>query len=234
MTESPRVVIADDSALLAEMLSLACRRRGVTVVGRASSLEGLLRVCLEARPEVAVIADHLGAIPVEACLQALSPSKARLIVLSHDPSPARLGSLFADNVDGYFSYDAGPDEVANGVLAVARGHVALNPAMMSMIVRQWRRMRSQPAHLGLRRRGPLTPREHDVLCAMTDGLAAKAIAVRLGVALKTVENHKIRVFEKLGVRTQAQAVTMAFALGLATAPSGRDHGGREGSHGADT
>ncbi len=55
---------------------------------------------------------------------------------------------------------------------------------------------------------------------MAEGLAAKAIASRLGVALKTVENHKIRVFNKMGVRTQAQAVSVAFALGLTSTPSG--------------
>ena len=38
--------------------------------------------------------------------------------------------------------------------------------------------------------------------------------LELGVAVKTVENHKIRVFEKLGVRTQAQAITVAMSFGL--------------------
>jgi DNA-binding NarL/FixJ family response regulator len=37
------------------------------------------------------------------------------------------------------------------------------------------------------------------------------------VAVKTVENHKIRIFSKLGVRTQAQAVALAITHGLLTA-----------------
>ena len=45
---------------------------------------------------------------------------------------------------------------------------------------------------------------------MVEGLSTKAIARRLGVAYKTVENHKIRVFEKLRVRTHAQAVSVAI------------------------
>jgi len=190
MSDSPRVVIADDDALVVQVLSLACARRGVTVVGWVFTCEELMQVCLETAPDVAVIADDLEGVPVEACLDGLLPSAARVIVLSHDPSPERLGSLLALDVGGYFSYDAGPDEVASGILAVARGQVALNPAVISTIVSQWRRMRSQPIQLGIRRSGPLTPREHDVLRAMADGLAAKAIAARLGVALKTVENQR--------------------------------------------
>ena len=49
---------------------------------------------------------------------------------------------------------------------------------------------------------------------MADGLATKAIATKLGVALKTVENHKIRIFDKLGVRTQAEAVSLAIGHSL--------------------
>ena len=64
----------------------------------------------------------------------------------------------------------------------------------------------------------MTARERDVLEAMAEGLGAKAIARRLGVAVKTVESHKFRIFEKLGVHTQAHAVAVAIHHGLLTAP----------------
>ena len=53
-----------------------------------------------------------------------------------------------------------------------------------------------------------------MLVAMTDGLPAKSIARRLDMAVKTVENHKIRIYDKLGVRTQAHAVSLAISQGL--------------------
>ncbi len=52
----------------------------------------------------------------------------------------------------------------------------------------------------------LTLREMEVLNAMADGLSTKATARLLGVAVKTVENHKTRVFAKLGVHSQAQLI----------------------------
>jgi DNA-binding NarL/FixJ family response regulator len=51
---------------------------------------------------------------------------------------------------------------------------------------------------------------------MVEGLAANAITKHPGVATKTVENHKIRIFDKLGVRTQAHAVAVAISHGLRT------------------
>jgi DNA-binding CsgD family transcriptional regulator len=53
-----------------------------------------------------------------------------------------------------------------------------------------------------------------VLASLADGLSTKAIARRLGLAVKTVENHKSRVFDKLGVNTQAHAVSLAIGQGL--------------------
>ena len=106
--------------------------------------------------------------------------------------------------------NAEAEEVAKGVLSVARGEIAMNPAVASTVVHQWRGLRDQPLRLGQRAAPVLTPRELDVLAAMADGLSGKAIAARLGVALKTVENHKIRVFDKLGVRNSAELVRYAM------------------------
>ncbi|HEV7888376.1 MAG TPA: LuxR C-terminal-related transcriptional regulator, partial [Acidimicrobiales bacterium] len=116
-------------------------------------------------------------------------------------------------VSGYLLYDAAPEEVALGVVAVARGAAVLNPTAAAMVLTQWRRMRSSAAGGG-RRISPLTPREADVLAALVDGLPTKGIAQRLSMATKTVENHKIRIFDKLGVRTQAHAVSVAISSGL--------------------
>jgi DNA-binding CsgD family transcriptional regulator len=46
---------------------------------------------------------------------------------------------------------------------------------------------------------------------MTEGLSTKGLARRLGISVKTVENHKTRIFNKLGVHTQAQAVAMSLS-----------------------
>jgi DNA-binding NarL/FixJ family response regulator len=220
---APTVLIADDDRLVCQVLSLACRERGVEVVGYASHPDALLELCNRLHPEVAVVAESLGGVSFEAFFAELSHLHTRVVVLSADPSPERLASVLGLGVFGYLSYDAGPADVVSGIVAVADGAVALNPTVASTVLLQWRRLRA-PASSSPPRWSALTPREHDVLVAITDGLAAKAVAARLGVALKTVENHKIRLFEKLGVRSQAQAVAVAVAHGLAEPPSPRTAG----------
>jgi DNA-binding NarL/FixJ family response regulator len=60
----------------------------------------------------------------------------------------------------------------------------------------------------------LTRREREVLCLMADGLTAKAIAVKLGVAFKTATCHRANILKKLRVTTTVSAVRWAIREGL--------------------
>lgn len=61
---------------------------------------------------------------------------------------------------------------------------------------------------------PLTEREYEVLRLLSDGLRVTDIARRLDISVKTVSTHKVRLQDKLGVRTTAQIVPRAAAVGL--------------------
>jgi DNA-binding NarL/FixJ family response regulator len=64
----------------------------------------------------------------------------------------------------------------------------------------------------------LTPRELEILELLADGLAPEEIAARLVISVKTVGTHIEHIFRKLGVRTRAQAVAVAYREGLAANP----------------
>ena len=60
----------------------------------------------------------------------------------------------------------------------------------------------------------LSPRERAVVLLMGHGLSNKEIARQLQIAPETVKSHAKHAFEKLTVRSRAQAVYQAAALGL--------------------
>jgi DNA-binding NarL/FixJ family response regulator len=69
----------------------------------------------------------------------------------------------------------------------------------------------------------LTKRELEVLGLLAEGLAQREIAERLTIREKTVGSHIERILSKLGVRSRAQAVALAFReelVGVSTGPSG--------------
>lgn len=61
---------------------------------------------------------------------------------------------------------------------------------------------------------PLTPREEEVLALVTEGLCNKLVAKRLDIGVGTVKTHLRAAFDKLQVRSRAQAVVMAKRRGI--------------------
>jgi DNA-binding NarL/FixJ family response regulator len=111
-------------------------------------------------------------------------------------------------ITGLVDHDQPPLDLADAVLVLAAGGAVLPSDVVASITTDWRRSRRSVTNMS--QGGDLTSRELEVLGAMSDGLSAKAVAHRLVIAVKTVENHKTRIFEKLGVRTQAQAVALVI------------------------
>jgi DNA-binding NarL/FixJ family response regulator len=60
----------------------------------------------------------------------------------------------------------------------------------------------------------LTPREREVLLLVAAGMGNANIGERLGISKSTVKYHLGAVFEKLGVHTRAEAVTMGLRKGI--------------------
>jgi DNA-binding NarL/FixJ family response regulator len=222
--ETISVVVGHEHALPRDILASACAAGPVALVGCCATSGELIERCTTMRPDVVVLSETIDP-DVDAVIATLQGLARSIIMIGGNPSPERLLDLLSRGLQGHLLYDTSPEELAAGIQAVARGVVVINPAVATMLVEHWRWVQTDTGPNGSPATRSLTPREHDVLVAMVEGLSTKAVARRLGVAFKTVENHKIRVFEKLGVRTHAQAVSVAINYGL-VADIPRDIGGR--------
>jgi two-component system nitrate/nitrite response regulator NarL len=200
------------------LLSELADAHGITVVGETARGAELVELCQLLAPDVVISDVELEDAALEDCLPRLLDSGTRVLALCDECSPDRLVSVLVCGATGYLGHDASPQQVLDALGAVARGAAALDPVAARTILSQWRTFRLR-GFANQSRPQELTPREKEVLQAMVEGLAAKAIAKRLGVATKTVENHKIRIFDKLGVRTQAQAVSLTISQGLLASSS---------------
>lgn len=64
----------------------------------------------------------------------------------------------------------------------------------------------------------LTSRERQIVERMVVGMSLKEIAEQLGVAFKTIDNHKARVMKKLKLHKQSQLSSAALRAGLMDCP----------------
>lgn len=72
-------------------------------------------------------------------------------------------------------------------------------------------------HRALAKLDLLTPREHDVLLAVAEGLSNEVIGKRLSISPRTVESHRANVLKKLDAKNSAEAVRIAFEAKLLSA-----------------
>jgi DNA-binding CsgD family transcriptional regulator len=63
-------------------------------------------------------------------------------------------------------------------------------------------------------RPKVTPRELEVLELVADGLSTREIASRLWVTEETVKTHVRRLHDRLGAKTRAHAVAIAYRSGI--------------------
>jgi FixJ family two-component response regulator len=75
--------------------------------------------------------------------------------------------------------------------------------------RKQRSLQAERAEIAARL-AELTPREHEVMGMVTEGLSNKEIASALGVSGKTVEAHRARVMDKMRAGSLAKLVHMAL------------------------
>jgi DNA-binding NarL/FixJ family response regulator len=127
-----------------------------------------------------------------------------LVLTSFSDSERIIAALDAGAV-GYLLKDADPDDVLEGVRAVARGESPLHPKA----ARELLLARTRPTE-----RPPLTPREAEVLHLVRLGLANKQIARRLGISERTVKAHLTSTFQRIGVVDRTQAALWAERHGV--------------------
>ena len=187
------------------------------VVAEVSTVEEALLAASQHGPDVIVLSDPLAGGPVADAVKQIVNLGAKVVVFSDNPFPEQVIPVLEQGASSYLTYDSRPQDIADAVLSVAGGGVVLHASVASVVLEQLRRLSSaaSPQHASL------TPREREVLVALSEGLTTKAIARRLGVALKTVESHKVRLFDKLGARTQAHLVSIAFGHHLVAPPDDR-------------
>lgn len=205
------VLVADDHPLFREGIARAVRERpDLELVGEAGDGRDALERIRDAAPDVAVVDLRLPGLDGVAIANAVGRDAlpTRVLLLSAFTEPQLVYEAMTAGAAGYFSKDADRDAVLDAIVAVARGESRVDPALQAALFAEMRHRSAEPD------RPLLTPREHEVLRLMADGLSAPAIGRRLYLATTTVKSHQARVYEKLGVSDRAAAVAEAMRRGL--------------------
>lgn len=194
-----RVVIAEDAALFREGLTRLLSDRGHEVCAGVADADALREATEQHMPDVAIVDVRMPPTHTDEGLRAALDLRrdhpaTGVVVLSQYIETRYTARLLEDNPSGigYLLKErvADVDEFVEALERVAAGGTALDPEVVSQLIRSSR----QPGGLA-----ELTPRERDVLTLMAEGRSNAAIAASLFVSVRVVEKHVASVFDKLGL-----------------------------------
>ncbi len=185
------------------------------IIGEARTGDETISLATRLQPDVVLMDIKMpgtnGIEATRALMQAQPQIRILMVTLFEDD-----GFVFAamrSGARGYVLKDANQEELVRAVRAVHRGEVIYSPAIAQRMIHYFAVLPATVSQLAF---PTLTDRERDILQLMAQGESNTntAIAKRLSLSLKTIQNHVSRIFSKLQVTDRAKAIIQARDAGL--------------------
>jgi len=208
-----RVLLADDHKVVRDGLRLLIDgQQDMRVVGEASNGKEALQQARALKPDVVVMdlsMPELNGLQATERLKAERPG-IRIVCLTVHEDPSYLVQLCKAGAVGYVLKRSAGDDLILAIRTVAAGGLHFDPTLAGQAL-----MGRPGDALGKegQQAGNLSEREKEVLVLVAWGYSNKEIAGKLGLSTKTVETYRVRISEKLGLRSRALIVQYALRQG---------------------
>ena len=209
--KKPRVLLADDHKIVLEGL------RGLLsdefeLVGEAANGQQLIERAHELSPDV-IVADV--SMPLLNGIDAVRKLReeggtAKVVFLTMHPDVVYATRALDAGASGYVLKHSASDELVEAIKTALRGGTYLSPQVRNPAVAEL--MDETRRHV--KDTIELTGRQREVLQLLAEGKSAKEIGALLGISARTVETHKYKMMDDLGLKTSAELVQYAVKSGL--------------------
>ncbi|MBD8635238.1 response regulator [Stenotrophomonas sp. 169] len=205
-----RIYLVDDHALVRTgMKMILSGETDIEVIGEAECGEDALREIRQLKPDVVLCDLHLpGVSGLEVTERIVRGQEATRVVivsvLEDGPMPKR---LLEAGASGYISKGCNAQELLRAVREASQGRRYLGSNIAQNLALSTVEGSASPFD-------SLSPRELEVALLLTQGLRQEDIARRLSLSAKTINTHKARLFEKMGIHDNIALARMASQYGL--------------------
>ncbi|MBF4512733.1 response regulator transcription factor [Plantibacter sp. VKM Ac-2885] len=221
MTDPVRILLVDDQQLIRLGFGLVLGAEDdLDVVGEASNGAEAIDLAASLRPDVILMDVRMpGLDGIEATRRIVdaNPDSRIIILTTFDLDEYAFGALRA-GASGFLLKDALPNELTSAIRAVHAGDAAVSTRitkrMLELFATALPGTPTAAEDGSAAELAELTPREHDILVAMAEGLSNAEIAAHFVLSESTVKTHVGRVLMKLQLRDRVQAVIFAYKHGL--------------------
>jgi len=217
-----KIVIIDDHALFRVGLKGLLERRGIEVVGAAADGEEGIALANAHKPDVVLLdlrMPDLGGLTV--LRQMIGEGfDIPVVMLTTSADEGDLSESLRSGARGYLLKAMEPDELIVALQEIVQGKIVVAPSLTSVLADLVRHGDRRERKDELEPFSSLTPREHEILCHLSEGQSNKVIARNLNISDGTVKLHVKAILRKLGVHSRVEAAVMAVEKGVCNRQSG--------------
>ena len=211
MNKNIQVLVADDHPIVRKGINdELSRENDIDVIGQAIDGDGAMDLAASLQPEVLVLDINMPGMKAAEIIRAtrnLRKPPNVLIVSAYGDTEIVLAMLKAGAI-GYLLKDEEPTVIIDAVRSVAVGKTWFSSAVASSVVLSSIRDDSDLII------SEITDREEEILILVALGHDNEEISHKLSITVGTVKNHISSIYDKLRVRSRAEAVTWAWQRGL--------------------
>jgi len=207
----PRVLIADDHKIVVEGLRRVLEP-DFDIVGIVEDGRELVTAAERLRPDVIVVDISMPKLNgIEAVHQIKKAHEhIKVVFLTMHGDVAYAARAFNAGASGYVLKHSAPDELVTAIREALRGRTYVTPLIAGELIQAYK----EGTHPQEDIFGTLTSRQLEVLQLLAEGHSVKEIAVLLNLSIKTVEYHKYRMMDSLGITTLADLIRYAVTHGI--------------------
>jgi DNA-binding NarL/FixJ family response regulator len=218
-----RVLLVDDQQLVRTgFRMILADEPDIEVVGEAPDGRAALEASTRLRPDVIVMDIRMPVLDGVEATRRLAATSARtesgrprvLVLTTFDADEYVVEALRA-GASGFLLKDVTPEDFVAAIRLIAAGDALLAPSVTRRLLDRFRDRLPGPSDAARHDRlRELTDRELEVLGLIARGLSNREIAGTLVLSEPTVKTHVSHVLDKLELRDRAQAVVLAYEVGL--------------------
>lgn len=208
-----RVLLAEDHTIVRQgLVSILSGHKDFEIVAEAADGSEAVDKALAVKPDIAVLdisMPRLSGLEAARRIHKSLPGCRILVLTMHDDQEYVLRMVRA-GVSGYLVKDGAASELLNALRALRSGKAYFGPQASKALAEAYQAGSAPPEDPY----GSLTNREREVFHLVIEGLTNARIADRLCISPKTVDNHRTRLLEKLGLHGTADLLRYAARHGL--------------------
>ncbi|MBA3242704.1 MAG: response regulator transcription factor [Acidobacteria bacterium] len=209
-----RVFLADDHMVVREGLkALVNAQPDMLVVGEADNGRAAWQSAKELKPDVVVMdvsMPEMSGAEATARLRQECP-QVKVLALTFYEDKSYLRQMIEAGAAGYVLKRAVMEELVHAVRTVAASGSYLDPTLAGKVISSY--FNQDPSD-GKAAGGELSERESQVLRLIAWGYSNKEIGWKLNISVKTVDTYKLRLMEKLNLRSRTDIVRYALRQGF--------------------